>query len=45
MPFGPGFFMNGGLPSVSVSGIQAFGSHGNDPPVELQNIYQGFSTT
>ena len=41
MPFGPGFFMNGGLPSVSISGIQAFGSHGNDPSIELQNIYQG----
>ena len=40
MPFGPGFYKNGGLPSVSVSGIQAFGSHGNDPSVELQNIYQ-----
>lgn len=41
MPFGAGFFENGGLPSVSVSGIQAFGSHGNDPSIELQNIYQG----
>lgn len=41
MPFsGPGYFKNGGLPSVSVSGIQAFGSHGNDPSIELQNIYQ-----
>ena len=40
MPFGAGFYKNGGLPSVSVSGIQAFGSHGNDPSVELQNIYQ-----
>ncbi len=41
MPFGAGFFENGGLPSVSVSGIQAFGTHGNDPSIELQNIYQG----
>ena len=40
MPFGAGFYKNGGLPSVSVSGIQAFGSHGNDPSVELKNIYQ-----
>jgi Carboxypeptidase regulatory-like domain/TonB-dependent Receptor Plug Domain len=40
MPFGPGYFKNGGLPAVSISGIQAFGSHGNDPSVELQNIYQ-----
>lgn len=41
VPFnGPGYYKNGGLPSVSISGIQAFGSHGNDPSVELQNIYQ-----
>jgi hypothetical protein len=40
MPFGSGYFKNGGLPSVSVSGVQAFGSHGNDPSVEGQNIYQ-----
>lgn len=40
MPFGPGFFKNGGLPSVGISGIQGFGSHGNDPSIELQNIYQ-----
>lgn len=40
MPFGAGFYKNGGLPSVSIGGIQAFGSHGNDPSVELQNIYQ-----
>lgn len=41
MPFsGPGYFLNGGLPAVSVSGIQGFGSHGNDPSIELQNIYQ-----
>ena len=40
MPFGPGTFENGGLPSVSVGGIQGFGSHGNDPSIEAQNIYQ-----
>ena len=40
MPFGAGFYKNGGLPAVSIGGIQAFGSHGNDPSVELQNIYQ-----
>jgi Carboxypeptidase regulatory-like domain len=41
VPFsGPGYYKNGGLPSVSVSGIQGFGSHGNDPSIELQNIYQ-----
>jgi len=40
MPFGAGFYKNGGLPAVSISGIQAFGSHGNDPSVEFQNIYQ-----
>lgn len=40
MPFGSGYYKNGGLPAVSVSGIQGFGSHGNDPSVEGQNIYQ-----
>lgn len=41
VPFsGPGYFKNGGLPSISISGIQALGSHGNDPSIELQNIYQ-----
>ncbi len=41
VPFnGTGYFRNGGLPSVSISGIQAFGSHGNDPSIEMQNIYQ-----
>jgi hypothetical protein len=41
MPFsGAGYFENGGLPSVSVGGIQAFGTHGNDPSIELQNIWQ-----
>ena len=40
MPFGPGFYKNGGLPVINISGVQALGSHGNDPSVELQNIYQ-----
>jgi hypothetical protein len=40
MPFGPGFPDNGGLPSVAIGGIQAFGSHGNDPSNEGQNLYQ-----
>jgi hypothetical protein len=40
MPFGAGTYKNGGLPSISVGGIQGFGSHGNDPSIELQNIYQ-----
>jgi Carboxypeptidase regulatory-like domain/TonB-dependent Receptor Plug Domain len=37
---GPGYVLNGGIPSISVSGIQAFGSHGNDPSIEKQNIYE-----
>ncbi len=40
MPFGPGFVDNGGLPGISVSGITAFGTHGNDPSVEKENVYQ-----
>ena len=40
MPFGPGFSDNGGLPSVSIGTPQAFGSHGNDPSNEGQNLYQ-----
>lgn len=40
MPFGPGFFKNGGIPVINISGIQALGSHGNDPSIELQNVYQ-----
>ncbi len=40
MPFGPGFVDNGGLPGISVGGITAFGTHGNDPSVEKQNVYQ-----
>jgi hypothetical protein len=40
MPFGPGYFQNGGLPQISVSGITGFGSHGNNPSIEGQNIYQ-----
>lgn len=37
---GTGYYKNGGLPSISISGIQGFGSHGNDPSVELENIWQ-----
>lgn len=42
MPFsGPGYFKNGGLPNVSMNNtVLTFGSHGNDPSIELQNIYQ-----
>jgi hypothetical protein len=40
IPFGAGFPDNGGLPSVSVSSIQAFGTHGFDPSVKKQNLYQ-----
>jgi Carboxypeptidase regulatory-like domain len=31
---------NGGLPSTSISGLTAFGAHGNDPAHEGMNIYQ-----
>jgi len=31
---------NGGLPPVSISGIQGFGAHANDPAHEGENIYQ-----
>ena len=31
---------NGGLPPVSISGVQAFGSHANDPALEGEDIYQ-----
>jgi Carboxypeptidase regulatory-like domain/TonB-dependent Receptor Plug Domain len=31
---------NGGLPAVSIGGIQAFGTHANDPAHEGQNVYQ-----
>ena len=37
---GTGFFKNGGIPVMNISGIQALGSHGNDPSIQLQNIYQ-----
>jgi hypothetical protein len=37
---GAGYYKNGGLPVINISGIQALGSHGNDPSVELENIYQ-----
>jgi hypothetical protein len=40
MPFGPGYLDNGGLPQVSVSNITGFGTHGNDPSIEGQNVYQ-----
>lgn len=40
IPFGPGFPDNGGLPNASVSGITAWGSHGFDPSVKGQNLYQ-----
>ena len=40
MPFGPGLPQNGGLPSITVGSITAFGTHGNDPSVEVQNTYQ-----
>ena len=40
MPYGPGFPNNGGLPSISIGTPQAFGSHGNDPSDEGQNLYQ-----
>ena len=40
VPFGPAYPNNGGLPSVSVTGITSFGAHGNDPSDEGQNIYQ-----
>jgi Carboxypeptidase regulatory-like domain len=37
---GPGYYKNGGLPVINIGSIQALGAHGNDPSVELQNIYQ-----
>jgi hypothetical protein len=41
VPFsGPGYYDNGGFPSISVGGLQAFGAHGNDPSIERQNIPQ-----
>jgi hypothetical protein len=40
IPFGPGYPDNGGLPSFSVTGISTFGSHGFDPSIKGQNIYQ-----
>lgn len=40
IPFGAGYPDNGGLPSVAVSGIQTFGTHGFDPSVKTQNVYQ-----
>jgi hypothetical protein len=40
IPFGAGFPDNGGLPSATVSGITAWGSHGFDPSIKGQNLYQ-----
>jgi hypothetical protein len=40
IPYGAGYPDNGGLPSVSVSGIQSWGTHGFDPSNKKQNIYQ-----
>ncbi len=40
IPFGPGFPDNGGLPSFTVTGINSFGTHGFDPSIKKQNIYQ-----
>jgi hypothetical protein len=39
MPFSNGPD-NGGLPPVTIGGVQAFGSHSNDPALEGENIYQ-----
>lgn len=40
IPFGVDLPSNGGLPSVSVGGIATWGSHGFDPSVKGQNVYQ-----
>jgi hypothetical protein len=40
VPEGPGFPNNGGLPTVSVGGIAAFGSHAYRPENEHENEYQ-----
>jgi hypothetical protein len=39
VPFNAGP-QNGGLPSTSISGLTAFGAHGNDPAHEGMNVYQ-----
>jgi hypothetical protein len=39
VPFSEGP-LNGGLPAVTIGGIQAFGAHGNDPSLEGMDIYQ-----
>lgn len=39
MPFNAGA-NNGGLPPFSISGIQSFGSHANNPALEGENIPQ-----
>jgi hypothetical protein len=40
IPFGNGYPENGGLPNFAVSGVTSFGSHGFDPAIKGQNIYQ-----
>lgn len=40
VPEGPGFPNNGGLPTVNISGIAAFGSHAYRPEDEHENEYQ-----
>ncbi len=39
VPFNAGP-LNGGLPAVSIGGIQAFGAHGNDPSLEGMDTYE-----
>lgn len=39
-PFTLGYPHNGGLPSVSVGGIASWGTHGFDPSIKGQNVYQ-----
>jgi hypothetical protein len=39
VPFNAGP-LNGGLPATTISGIQAFGAHGNDPSLEGMNTYE-----
>jgi hypothetical protein len=40
VPSGPGFPLNGGLPTTTVGGIASFGSHAYRPEVEYANEYQ-----
>jgi hypothetical protein len=39
VPFSAGP-QNGGLPATTISGLTAFGAHGNDPAHEGMNVYQ-----